>query len=95
MFDQQELQTLIGGTQAPIDVHDLEQNSVMLDNPGDEVYDLFWKVVKGMDQTELKALLKFVTSTPNPPLLGFKYLHPKFGIRLAGTDTTRLPSACK
>lgn len=68
MFDQQELQTLIGGSSAAIDVDDLEQNTIMHDNPGDEAYHLFWKVVHGLSQTELKALLKFVTSTPNPPL---------------------------
>jgi ubiquitin-protein ligase E3 C len=96
MFDQQELQTLIGGAESPIDVEDLERNTVMHDE-GDPLYTTFWKVVRGMTQEELRALLKFVTSTPNPPLLGFKYLQPKFGIRLNPErgDATRLPTAGK
>jgi ubiquitin-protein ligase E3 C len=67
MFDQQELQTLIGGAETPIDVDDLQQHSVMHEKD-DPLYDVFWKVVRGMTQTELRSLLKFVTSTPNPPL---------------------------
>ena len=93
MYDQTELQTLIGGTLSPVDVDDLERNCAMPDGADDLTIRLFWKVVRSFNQTELKALLKFVTSTPNPPLLGFKYLNPNFGIRLAGSDTTRLPSA--
>ncbi|KAJ9122361.1 hypothetical protein QFC22_001783 [Naganishia vaughanmartiniae] len=93
MYDQMELQTLIGGTLSPIDVDDLERNCAMPDGTDDDTIRLFWKVVRSFNQTELKALLKFVTSTPNPPLLGFKFLNPNFGIRLAGNDTTRLPSA--
>ena len=36
---------------------------------------------------------QFVTSCPSPPLLGFSELRPKFGIRQAGNDDTRLPTA--
>jgi ubiquitin-protein ligase E3 C len=94
MFDQQELQTLIGGAESPIDVEDLEKNTVMHDGD-DPLYKTFWKVVRSLTQEELRSLLKFVTSTPNPPLLGFKYLNPQFGIRLnpEGHDITRLPTA--
>ena len=94
MFDQQELQTLIGGAESPIDVQDLEKNTVMHDG-NDPLYKTFWKVVHSLTQEELRSLLKFVTSTPNPPLLGFKYLNPQFGIRLnpEGHDATRLPTA--
>ena len=67
MFDQQELQTLIGGAETPIDVEDLKKHTVMHDND-DPLYEVFWKVVRGLTQAELRALLKFVTSTPNPPL---------------------------
>lgn len=67
MFDQHELQTLIGGAETPIDVDDLQRHSAMHDKD-DPLNDVFWKVVKGFTQPELRALLKFVTSTPNPPL---------------------------
>ena len=53
----------------------------------------FWKVLEGFDQPMRKAFLKFVTSSPNPPLLGFSQLNPLFAIRKAGDDKTRLPTA--
>jgi len=37
-------------------------------------------------------VLKFVTSTPRAPLLGFGSLSPRFSIRDAGNDESRLPS---
>ena len=40
-----------------------------------------------------RAFLRFVTSSPNPPLLGFGELHPQFAIRHAGDDVSRLPTA--
>lgn len=45
------------------------------------------------NQERRKSFLKFVTSCPSPPLLGFSQLNPKFAIRLAGEDDTRLPTA--
>ena len=111
MFDQHELQQLIGGEETMIDLDDLRANAVVSGFPNDNTIRLFWKVsisvnatfslrlalqvVKGFDQEQRKALLSFVTSCSRPPLLGFEYLNPKFGIRFGGGDTTRLPSACK
>jgi ubiquitin-protein ligase E3 C len=37
-------------------------------------------------------VLKFVTSTPRAPLLGWSSLVPRFSIRDAGDDESRLPS---
>jgi ubiquitin-protein ligase E3 C len=37
--------------------------------------------------------LKFVTSTPRAPLLGFGSLNPRFTIRDAGDDENRFPTA--
>ncbi len=68
MFDQQELQMLIGGVDTPIDVDDLRDNAVTPDGEEDLSIKLFWKVVKSMSQVELKALLRFVTSVGRPPL---------------------------
>ncbi len=45
-----------------------------------------------MGRAERRALLKFVTSTPQAPLLGFAALRPSFSIRDSGRDQTRLPS---
>jgi ubiquitin-protein ligase E3 C len=70
---------------------------------------LFMQVVEGFDAEQRQALLRFVTSVGRPPLLcvssdtmfrtqrtssrGFGGLNPKFSIRSAGEDETRLPTA--
>jgi ubiquitin-protein ligase E3 C len=53
---------------------------------------LFWKVMKELDDSDRRKVLKYVTSTPRAPLLGFSQLNPRFSIRDAGSDETRLPS---
>ena len=37
--------------------------------------------------------IKFVTSSPRPPMLGFRELSPSFSIRAGGPDPTRLPTS--
>ncbi|RSH92214.1 hypothetical protein EHS25_008629 [Saitozyma podzolica] len=93
MFDQHELQQLIGGEETLIDIDDLRAHAVVSGFPNDNTIRLFWKVVKGFNQEQRRALLRFVTSCSRPPLLGFEYLNPNFGIRFGGGDDTRLPSA--
>ncbi|EJC97865.1 HECT-domain-containing protein [Fomitiporia mediterranea MF3/22] len=94
MFNQQELQILIGGVNAPIDLDDLRKNT----NYGgfkddDPVIEAFWRVVSSFDQEQRRMLLRFVTSCSRPPLLGFKELQPLFSIRRASEDQSRLPTA--
>ncbi|CAE6519926.1 unnamed protein product [Rhizoctonia solani] len=95
MFNQQELQMLIGGTPDPIDIDDLRANCVYggLYDESHEVIQRFWKVVDTLNQDERRALLRFVTSCSRPPLLGFKELNPRFAIRDATSDDQRLPTA--
>ncbi|KAJ7067265.1 HECT-domain-containing protein [Mycena amicta] len=95
MFNQQELQILIGGTDSPVDIDDLVGNTQY-----GGVYDAnhptivaFWRVVMSFDQEQRRALLRFVTSCSRPPLLGFKELIPNFAIRDAGADELRLPTS--
>jgi ubiquitin-protein ligase E3 C len=95
MFNQQELQVLLGGVNTPIDLNDLQKNT----NYGG-LYDdkeptilAFWRVVEGFDSEQRRALLRFVTSVGRPPLLGFSGLVPKFCIRDGGEDENRLPSS--
>jgi len=95
MFNQQEVQILLGGVNSPVNLKDLRQNT----NYGG-VYDdaeativAFWNVVDTFDQEQRRALLRFVTSCSRPPLLGFKELVPNFAIRDAGPDEQRLPTA--
>lgn len=99
MFNQSELQTLVGGAAAGISVADLRANTVYggvyeigddgLEHPS---VNLFWQVMEEFEQEDRRKVLKFVTSTPRAPLLGFGNLNPKFSIRDAGGDETRLPS---
>jgi ubiquitin-protein ligase E3 C len=99
MFNQLELQTLVSGTSASIDLNDLRANTLYGglyvigdDNLEHPTVQLFWAVVASFSDEEKGQLLKFVTSTPRAPLLGFGSLDPKFSIRDSGTDESRLPS---
>jgi ubiquitin-protein ligase E3 C len=71
MFNQQELQVLVGGAEEPIDVDDLKRNVVYggLYDEDHETIRIFWRVVKSMDENSRRLLLRFVTSCARPPLL--------------------------
>ncbi|KAJ7472758.1 HECT-domain-containing protein [Mycena latifolia] len=95
MFNQQELQILIGGTDSPVDLDDLQGNTQYggtFDSNHATII-AFWRVVHSFDQEQRRALLRFVTSCSRPPLLGFKELNPNFAIRDAGADELRLPTS--
>lgn len=100
MFNQTELQTLIGGDITEIDVDDLRRNTMysgvyVIGDDGIEhpTIRLFWQVMKQFNDQDRRKVLKYVTSTPRSPLLGFAQLNPRFTIRDAGGDEQRLPSA--
>ncbi|KAK5099979.1 ubiquitin-protein ligase (E3) [Lithohypha guttulata] len=99
MFNQKELQKLVGGDNQELDISDLRRNTqygglYVIGDDGMEhpTVALFWKVLKEMNDNDRRKVLKFVTSTPRAPLLGFSYLNPKFSIRDSSEDQTRLPS---
>lgn len=99
MFNQTELQTLIGGASAEIDVQDLRRNTqyggtYVIGDDGREhsSVEMFWDVMQKMEDQDRRKVLKFVTSTPRGPLLGFSYLNPKFSIRDSGSDENRFPT---
>ncbi|CBQ67807.1 related to ubiquitin protein ligase e3 [Sporisorium reilianum SRZ2] len=93
-FNREELSVLISGTDEPVDLEDLRKHTVLGGyHEQDVTVQHFWKVLEGFDQPMRKAFLKFVTSSPNPPLLGFSQLNPLFAIRKAGDDKSRLPTA--
>lgn len=100
MFNQSELQRLVGGDSSEIDVEDLRRNTVYsgLYDIGDDgqehpTIQMFWEVLHELEDSQRRDVLKYVTSTPRAPLLGFSQLSPRFSIRDGGRDTTRLPSA--
>lgn len=100
MFNQSELQRLVGGDSSEIDVEDLRRNTIYsglyeIGDDGQEhpTIQMFWEVMRSMEDSQRRDVLKYVTSTPRAPLLGFSQLSPRFSIRDGGRDTTRLPSA--
>jgi len=95
MFNQQEVQILLGGVNSPVDLDDLRKNTNYGGVYDDEEQTItsFWNVVNTFDQEQRRALLRFVTSCSRPPLLGFKELVPNFAIRNAGEDEHRLPTS--
>ncbi|KIV98004.1 hypothetical protein PV10_01698 [Exophiala mesophila] len=99
MFNQKELQKLVGGDSSELDIADLRNNTqygglYVVGDDGQEhpTVQLFWKALQDMDDDDRRKVLKFVTSTPRAPLLGFSHLNPKFSIRDSSEDQTRLPS---
>ena len=100
MFNQFELQRLIGGDSKEIDVEELRRHTVysgvyVIGDDGQEhpTVKMFWEVMHTMSDKERRNVLKYVTSTPRAPLLGFSQLSPAFSIRDGGGDQERLPSA--
>ncbi|KAL6892857.1 hypothetical protein HDV57DRAFT_507423 [Trichoderma longibrachiatum] len=99
MFNQSELQRLVGGDSMAIDVEDLRRNTVYSglyaigdDGEEHETIKMFWNVMRGFTDAQRRDVLKYVTSTPRAPLLGFSQLNPKFAIRDGSSDQERLPS---
>ena len=99
MFNQSELQTLISGSRTSIDINDLRRNTLYggvyaLGDDGIEhpTVQYFWKALELMADSDRRKVLKFVTSTPRAPLLGFDQLNPRFSIRDSGSDQSRLPT---
>ena len=100
MFNQNELQRLVGGDSSSIDVEDLRRHTIYsgvyeIGDDGEEhlTVKLFWEVMHELEDHERRDVLKYVTSTPRAPLLGFSQLSPAFTIRDGGLDQERLPSA--
>ena len=95
MFNQKDLSMLLGGSQIPIDLSDLKAN---VKYAGDyhanhPTIILFWQVVESFSEAHLQGLIKFITSCPRPPLLGFGELRPLLCIRSGGYEVDRLPNA--
>lgn len=96
MFSSDELSLLISG--APhIDLEDLRRNTNYANGYSDshELIKWFWEVLKSFDAPTQADFLRFATSCPRAPLLGFKALYPKFCIQHmnAGPDQAMLPTS--
>ncbi|KAI8646447.1 hypothetical protein BD408DRAFT_380510 [Parasitella parasitica] len=94
MFNQQELQIVLGGASVPIDLDDLRSHTVLAGfMEHDATVKNFWKALESFDNNLRMKFVKFVTSCSRPPLLGFKELVPQFCLRNAGVDEKRLPTS--
>lgn len=104
MFNPHELQLLLGGDRNSINIQNLRANVIYSGGYHDSHWCIqaLWSIVESMTVEEQGLFLKFITSCPRQPLLGFEQLNPKLGIqRVAAYDfgvdirTTapKLPSA--
>lgn len=100
MFNQVELQTLISGETSDININDLRKNTqyggvyqIGYDGREHPTIRMFWQVMEEFKDEDRRKVLKYVTSTPRAPLLGFASLNPQFSIRDSSSDEDRLPSA--
>ncbi|KAJ7699585.1 hypothetical protein B0H17DRAFT_1048964 [Mycena rosella] len=96
LFNQQELQALLGGADSGIDVDDLCAHTEyhgMFKDAEDPTIVAFWNVVHTFDQKQRRALLHFVTSCSRAPLMGFKHLSPAFTIQDMGDTEEHLPGS--
>lgn len=95
MFSADELQQLIAGSPT-LDVYDLKLNthySGGFDVPNHPAVIWFWEVFEDMSEDDKRLLLVYVTGCPRGPLLGFKFMDPKFTLRCSGGDVNNLPTA--
>ncbi|URE02384.1 HECTc [Musa troglodytarum] len=101
MFNEHEIQLLISGSLESMNVDDLRSNTRYTGGYHHEhqVIEMFWEVLKSFSLEYQKKFLKFVTGCSRGPLLGFKYLEPKFCILraapldVAEEDLDRLPTS--
>ena len=82
MFSERELQWLISGSDAPLDVMDLRAHCIYTGGYSSLSSSIrrFWNVVNKFTFIEKRQLLRFVTSCERAPSLGFQALHPSFQI---------------
>lgn len=82
MFNPKELQLLIGGEDRVIDITNMKANVGYAGGFAESqpYIQEFWKIIGNMSSEQQQKFLKFVTSCPRSPLLGFEALNPRFGI---------------
>lgn len=82
-FSAAELQALISGGEQGLDLADLAAHArygggYAADHPS---ILLLWRALTALTAADQALFLRFVTSCPRPPLLGFKYLQPPLSIQ--------------
>ena len=95
LFSPSEINLLVSGEQRKgFQVEDLKANVVYGGGytEASTTVRLLWEVLTEFSDDDRSAFLAFVTSAPRPPLLGFRVLHPKFGINRV-PEPDRLPTS--
>lgn len=93
IFNQDELQLMISGNRLGFDVNDFEANVQYADySPGDKAVQNLLRYLRELNDEDRSKFLQFCTGCSRAPLLGFKFLTPKFTIE-RGADTHMLPTA--
>ena len=96
MFSEPELQLLISGEDKPLDVNELRKHSQLKGfYSTSSTVRRFWRVLKSLDVSHQKQLLRFVTSCERAPRLGFASLNPPFCLQCVSIskDDERLPTS--
>jgi len=80
-FDIEEIYQLVGGAQVDIDVLDLKNNTDYGEGVSDShpTIKLFWDVLIGFTQEELRSFLQFTTGTTKVPVGGFSHMYGSNG----------------
>ena len=95
LFSPSEINLLVSGEQKKgFDVIELKANVVYGGGYSEhsKTVKLLWDLLLEFTDDDRSAFLAFVTSAPRPPLLGFRVLHPKFGINRV-PEPDRLPTS--
>ena len=95
LFSPKELQLVLGGSDAPVDVDDWQRHAQYSGGYHEEhpVVGWFWRVLDEFTPARRAAALKFATSCSRPPLMGFRWLQPMFCIHKASNEEGRLPTS--
>ena len=106
LFNAKELSLLLSGGESAIDVDDWMRHTQYSGGytAKSATVKNFWRALRKFTPELRQEVLRFVTSSPRPPLQGFKHLNPPFVIHkvsceasifasLGGSDVQRLPSA--
>jgi len=95
MFSPAELQMVLGGSDAPLDLSDWHANTTYSGGYTAQHQTVlwFWEVLADFDAGRRAATLKFATSCSRPPLMGFKWLQPPFHVHMATAEHGRLPTS--
>lgn len=77
MFNSKELGRLVSGEDKALDIENLRSNIIYTGYSAHEDFiQDWWQVVEEMSKEDQKLLLKFITSIPRQPLLGFQSFRP-------------------